>query len=639
VGRGPGSYTRSGFITGISLAWGGEKSIYIPLRHPDTENFDHQQVGAWLRELFSNPSTSWILHNAGYDISWIRAEWGILPPAHIEDTGALAALVDENRTSYKLDDLAKWRGIQGKDEAILNEAAITYGFKDNVKENLWKLPAKFVGPYAEQDAVATLKLAHSLREEIEKQDLGDAAKIEMGLIPLIHEMSWRGVRVDTDRATQALKKFTDLRNKEIKELSNLLGFSVGMEEINSARQIEKWFDNLKIPYMRTEKSKQGKFDSEFLEKNPHWLPQKIYRIRQLESGSSKFLQGFILDFAHRGRLHSSINQFRNEGGGTRSHRLSYNSPPLQQMPSRDKSELKQDFVTEIRGCFIPEEGEVWGSHDLSQQEFRIMVHYAELMQLRKADMAGNKYREDPNTDFHDVVASLTGLYRKRAKDVNFAKAFGAGVAKFALMANLTESEARDIMAQYDEQMPFIKEASERCKGVAERKGFIRLLDGARCHFDQWEAAYRNWEQEQSYTGGLGTFPTSLEEAKRRIEDPTHPWKNRLVRAFTHKAFNRLIQGGAARQVKKAMLDCWKNGLVPLLQIHDELCFSHSEEKQGGTVNRIMRDAIKLTVPMRCDSEYGTSWGTARLVEDKDKKILYDATWSSALRLKNEGRWW
>jgi DNA polymerase I-like protein with 3'-5' exonuclease and polymerase domains len=636
--RGPGSYTKSGYIIGLSLAWSRGK-IYVPIRHPDTANFDHNLVGLWLKDLFSLDTITWVLHHASYDLTWIRAEWGLLPPKNIQDTGAMAALIDENRLSYSLDNLCKWRGIQGKDESLLEEVGAVYGFARDIKANLWRLPAKYVGPYAEQDAESTLQLARSLRPEIENQELQEACRVEMGLIPLVLEMSWRGVRIDIDKAEQTRDRLIKKRDRELKELSDLLNHTVGMSEINSARMLEKFFLQLKIPFERTEKSKQAKLDSDWMEKHEHWLPQKITHIRQLDAGAEKFIQGFLLDFCHNSRIHATINQFRSDDGGTRSHRVSYSNPPLQQMPSRDSTPIKEELAIQIRGCFVPEPGETWGAHDLSQQEYRIIVHYSELMKSRKADHAGDRYRNEPKTDFHDYVAEITGLPRKRAKDVNFAKAYSAGVAKFALMTGMSFEEAKEAMDTYDEELPFVKESSTKCKTVAEQRGYIRLLDGARSHFDFWEPSYRKWEEEQTYRGDMGTAPCSLEEAQERVNDPNHPWKGRIVRAYTHRSFNRLVQGGAARQVKKAMLDCWNEGLIPLLQIHDELCFSHTSEEEGKKVNQIMRDAIKLTVPMRCDSEYGISWGTARVVKDKQKNIIYDASWQSAQRLKNSGKWW
>ena len=208
------------------------------------------------------------------------------------------------------------------------------------------------------------------------------------------------------------------------------------------------------------------------------------------------------------------------------------------------------------------------------------------------------------------------------------------------MTNMSEEEAAAVMRQYDEELPFVKDAGELCKRAAERRGYIRLIDGARSHFDFWEPAKRNWEEESQYRGPEGCSPCYAEEAGRRISNSNHPWYGgRLVRSFTHKALNRLIQGSAARQTKRAMKLCWDEGIIPLIQMHDELGFSLTREEFGSRASELMRDAIRLTVPMKTDAEYGISWGTARKIETKKKKILYDASWQSAIRLREQGKWW
>lgn len=638
AGVGAGWFKKQGWIAGISLAW-DQGSIYIPVKHPDTNCFDHSVVGDWLRDLMSQEHITFVLHHGNYDLGWINAEWGINPPKKIDETGVLASLVDENRLSYSLDNLCHWRGLPGKDETVLKESAAAYGFAKDVKANLWKLPAKLVGEYAEGDAEQTLALCRSLKVEIENQGLQEAYRTEAELVPMVFDMMKRGIKIDIERAEKTRKSLVRRRNQALSDLSDKLSHTIGMEEINSARHLEKFFLDLKIPFDRTEKSHQGKFDTEFLEKHSHWFPQKVCEIRQLEVASSKFLKGFILEYSNSGRIHPGINQFRNEGGGTRSHRFSYSNPPLQQIYGRDSTPLKEELVYEIRGCFLPENGEYWASIDFSQQELRIMVHFAELLGCRKADIAGDKYRKDPSTDFHQMVSDMTQLPRKRAKDCSFAKAYNAGLRKFALMTGMSLDEAKSVMDQYDNEMPFIKEASDICKRVAEKRGYIKLLDGARIHYDFWEPSKRNWELEKEYHGESGVAPCTLEEALRRISLPDHPWNGRLSRAFVFKSFNGLVQGSAARQTKIAMLMCWKEGFSPLLQLHDELCFSLTEEKQGKRISEMMCDAVKLTVPMKTDCEWGINWGIARQIKNKNKDILYGATWDEAQRLRSEGKWW
>ena len=553
-------------LCGVSAAWEGG-AFYAPIAHPDTSCFNKQSIADWIKD-HDEAGVRFIFHNAPYDCGTLLMDAGVPIVQNIDDTTAMAVMVNENRYDYTLEGVCRWLGIPGKDETLLNEAAAVFGFGKDIKGNLYRLPGKYVGPYAEADAICTFLAAKKLRPILDEQQTVDAYQLEMDLIPMVLEMRRKGIRIDIPKAEKTRDILITRRDQLLQDLSNYLGQTVSMIEINSAYHVEKWFVALKIPFGRTEISGQGKFDNEFLENHIHELPRKITQIRQIEVAQKKFLQGFLLDYSHKGRIHASINQFKSESGGTKTHRMSYSDPPLQQMYGKESTDLKKELVPLIRGCFLPEEGEIWGACDFSQQEYRLIVHYCELMNLPKAKEAADRYRTDPDTDFHNYVVEITKLDRSRAKDVNFAKSYSASVSKFALMTKM-----------------------------------------------------------------------SLEEAQIRIEDKTHPWKGRLIRSYTWKAFNHLIQGSAARQTKKAMKLCWDEKFVPLIQMHDELGFSLTEERQGEKISELMRDAIKLNVPMKVDTEYGDSWGTARKIKGPHKEILYDATWQSAQRLKNEGKWW
>jgi DNA polymerase I-like protein with 3'-5' exonuclease and polymerase domains len=368
----------------------------------------------------------------------------------------------------------------------------------------------------------------------------------------------------------------------------------------------------------------------------HWFPQAVQRIKHQTDLAEKFLRGYICEYVHNGRIHATVNQFRSETGGARSHRFSYADPPLQQMPSRD-----DEYAPLIRSCFLPEEGDLWCSIDWRQQEYRLIVFVAELLKARGAKAAADMYRNDPTTDFHNYVAQITRLPRRRAKDVNFAKSYGAGVYKFSLMTGLDQIESKTVMDQYDERLPFVKEASDRYSRFAQDFGYIKLIDGARNHFNLWEAAYRDATAEAVYrinhpnsmykgTGNRAmyatTSPCSREEAEMRTNDSDHPWRReRLKRAFTHKAFNRMIQGSAARQMKKAMVDIARAGYEPLIQLHDELGFSFADERDGVACAKLMEEACPIiTIPMLTDTEWGETWGTAKetYVQAAEKKYFF-----------------
>lgn len=642
---GPGWAHKFGHIAGVSAAWrnseGQIQKVYLPLRHPDTSNFDPGQVKRWITHLFKTKTA--VFCNVGYDLGWLKADLGIDPPDHaqIEDIGCMAMMIDENRrgekgrsSAYSLDAIAHWCGVPGKNEAALREAAIVYGYR-NPKEAISRMPARYSGEYAEDDAVATLLSWETLRPRIEQEDMTAAYRLEMELVPMILAMRLRGIRLDEAHCEEAIDQLNARRDRALTELSDHLKQRVGMDEVRSHNWLLRTFSMLKVPY--NTKDEKASFGKEWMRGADHWLPRLIAEARQCNEAADKFLKGYLLDFTHLGRIHASINQYMTEDGGTRSHRFSYTDPPLQQMPSRaDPVEgwtLTEDIAKIIRNAFLPEKGEYWLACDYSQQEYRLIVHFAALLGCDKADEAVAKYLNDPKTDFHNLVVEMTGLVRRRAKDVNFAKAYGAGVPKFAIMTGMTLDEAERTMGQYDTEMPFVKQLSIKCSKAAEQRGFIKLIDGARSHFDDWEVAWLSREErERGWAHGWPMNECRLEEARARAaglsprpwkadEDEKHPWYGkRLKRAFVHKAMNRLIQGSAARQTKKAMVLCWREGLLPLIQMHDELGFSLGSEKMGQRVGEIMREAVPLKVPMRVDEEWGKSWGTAKYTFKEAKKL-------------------
>lgn len=605
---GPGWATGNGHVCGLGIAWKtklGYAGGYFPIRHPETpDQFSKDQIARWLKDHIA-AGVRFAFQNAPYDWGWIWHEFGVQPPERdqTDDVGAMAMMIDENRTwagGYSLDGLCEWQGLPGKDESLLREAAAAYGYEgeSEIKSNLWRMPARYVGPYGEADPIQTLQLADKLDPLLDKEDLRPAYQLECDLIPMTVSMRKSGVRVDIDYAEQAIVKLRRDRDMVLRELSDKLGHTTEIEHVRSWQFMAKACDEHGVKYPRTAKG-QPSFGKEWTRKHPHWLPRLADRANVLEMMASKFMQGFILDFAHNGRLHATINQFLTEDGGTRSHRFSYSDPALQQAPSRD-----DEFADMFRGALVPEEGEYWCALDYSQQEYRMIVHYAERHKCTRAEEAGGKYRADPRTDFHTMVAEMTGLERKPAKDTNFAKAFGAGVPKFALMIGKSVEEAEAIYRQYDEEMPFVSELSKKCTAAANQKGYILLIDGARSHFDLWEPADQKYLYDDS---GKYIGPKTLAQAKQ-----VERWDGvRLRRAYTHKAMNRKIQGSAARMTKLAMRDCFWAGYVPLLQMHDELDFSFATEAQGRECQELMVNAVKLTVPVVVDFEWGRSWGTAK----------------------------
>ena len=446
----------------------------------------------------------------------------------------------------------------------------------------------------------TLELFETLNPILDREGTRDAYRLEVDLLPMVLEMRRRGIRIDQDAAEQARDLLLTKRDAALAEISQQHGAPVGMDEINGRKWKEKTFEHYGITFPRTEKGNPsfsaGK--SGWMATHPHWLPQGIAIANKYEAAGTKFLEGHVLKHIVGGRIHAEIHSFRADEGGTRSSRFSYSNPPLQQMPVRDK-----ELGPLIRSVFLPEEGEIWCKPDQAQQEFRWLVGCAAKLGLRGSPEAVATYRDNPNADFHATVAEMTGLDRDAAKSVNFAKIYGAGVKKLAEMTGKPVAETQAIVTQYDRKLPFVAKLAVVAQETAVRVGYTELYDGARRHWNQYEVV-------GIYAKGAG--PCGIEEAQRRIADPAHAWFGRRPSlAKTYTALNAMIQGSAARHTKLWMRACYREGIVPMLQMHDALDTSVTSREQGELIARLGEEAVQLEVPMRVDVKYGRSWGDAK----------------------------
>jgi DNA polymerase I-like protein with 3'-5' exonuclease and polymerase domains len=551
--------------------WSG----YFPIAHEAGGNMDRGLVLDWFEEVLHTDATK-IFHNAMYDVSWIRS-LGFQIRGGIIDTMIAASLVNENRWSFTLDSISKEFIGMGKNEKVLTDAAKAWGV--NPKAEMWRLPAPLVGEYAERDAEVTLKLWHALQHEITQQDLWDIFNLETNLFPCLVDMKFKGVRVDVEKAAGLRKQLTKTEKDLHQDIKKLVGFDV---EIWAASSIQKAFDNQKIPYDRTEKGAPS-FTKNFLATHPAELPKLINEAREINKANTTFIET-ILKHEHNGRIHSDINQIRSDDGGTVTGRFSYSNPNLQQIPARHK-----ELGPLIRSLFIPEQGHKWGCFDYSQQEPRIVVHFSSLLKLEGSSMIVDQYNNG-EADFHQMIADMAGIERKQAKTINLGLMYGMGKNKLMAELGLLKEAAEELIKTYHRKAPFVKMLSEAVTRRAEDSGKIRTIGGRLCHFDMWEPH------------GYGIKKALPHADALREHGPG------IKRAFTYKALNKLIQGSAADMTKKAMLALYEAGVIPHIQIHDELDISVESPEQIEKIINIMEDAVKLEVPNKVDYEEGDSWG-------------------------------
>ncbi len=580
--HGPGWATGHGDVVGIAVSYDGF-TAYLPFGHEGGGNLDRGIVLKWFeKEIAKHPSDK-IFYNAAYDVGWL-GRLGVKLEGRILDAMLAAPLLNENRFSYSLNAVAYDYMGEMKSEAALREAAQEFGV--DPKGELYKLPATFVGEYAEADARLTLQLWQTFKSELSKEDLWQVFDLETEVLPLCIEMTRRGVRVDLDQA-ERLKQ--DLL-KEVKKILSGIKKETGISiELWAAASIAKVFDKLAIPYGRT-KTGLPSFTKNFLSQHEHPIAQQIAEAREYDKIGNTFLSS-IFRYAEKDRIHGHINQLRSEGGGTVSGRISMSNPNLQQIPARNP-----DMARKIRGLFLPEEGEQWASMDFDQQEPRILVHFSSLTNkgLTGSDVFVDAYKTKQNTDFHQMVADIADIPRKQAKTINLGIMYGMGQTKLAEQLDVSTDEAKRLMRQYHDDVPFVKElmdAVQRKVSHRDKGGFVRSLLGRKCRFDLWEP-------------NLFVSSKALPKEEAHIE-----YGDNIKRAYTYKALNRLIQSSAADQTKASMAAIHKEkGKIPLVQIHDELAFSVADKKEARELCDVMQNSVELQVPTPCDISLGPNWG-------------------------------
>ena len=572
---GTGSIVGRGKVVGIAVATDGY-SGYFPFDHEGGGNLDKDLVMKWFKDVCESTADK-VFHNAMYDVCWIRS-MGIKINGQIVDTMIAASLVNENRFRFDLNSLGWDYCGQGKNESELNEAAKEWGV--DPKADMWKLPAMYVGNYAERDAELTLNLWKVMQKELTDQDLGSIFELETDLFPCLVDMKFLGVKVDVQKAHTLKQQLASEEEKLLQKVE----LETGIEpQIWAARSIAKVFDKLKLDYERTVKTQAPSFTKNFLSSHSHPLVQCIAKAREINKAHTTFIDT-IIKHEHNGRIHADINQIRSDTGGTVTGRFSYSNPNLQQIPARNK-----DLGPLIRSLFIPESGCEWGCFDYSQQEPRLVVHYASLDQDASVFNVKDAY-EDGNADFHTIVAEMAEIPRDQAKTINLGLFYGMGKAKLQAELGVSKDKAEELFSIYHERVPFVKSLTRSVSNRAQQRGQIRTLLGRLCRFHLWEPNTFGMHKALP-------FDQAVQEHGPGIK-----------RAYTYKALNKLIQGSAADMTKKSMLELYKEGIVAHIQIHDELDISVKDDKHAKKIVEIMESAVDLEIPNKVDYEKGKNWG-------------------------------
>ena len=485
-----------------------------------------------------------------------------------------------------------------------------------------KLPASIVKEYAKQDVNLTYKLWKLFDKKIDEvlytKDDGEQKtcrqifELETKLFLCLVDMKFKGVRIDRSKAVLFGRHLKKRRDQIIKAIENITTVKV---DIWAAASIKKLLDHLCIKdYKVTPKSKMPQLPKNYLKTHNNKCLRMIAKAREYDKAVNTFIDG-LLEYVHEGRIHADINQIRSDTGGTVTGRFSMSNPNLQQIPAKGYIGAK------MRELFIPEEGHKWGSFDYSQQEPRIVVHYAIKLGLPGTESLQEEFDRD-DADFHQIVADMANISRKQAKTINLGLFYGMGKIKLQKELGLDQRQAKELFNEYHSRVPFVRQLSQELITFAKENKLLFTLHDRFCRFDKWETTNKEWNPEINrfnevplYTKeqAMEAFKAEmLDKYKENKIDPNYMdyFERYYTPAFTYKALNRLIQGSAADMTKKAMVDLYEKGIVPHIQIHDELCFSITDHEPE-LIKDIMEQTIPLEVKNKVDFESGPNWGTIK----------------------------
>lgn len=624
---GPGARRPDCYMVGFSFAFEDGPSWYVPLRHQGGDNVeDVEQALNYLRHQTRNYRGTVVGANISYDLDYLAEEGGWFDNAErIRDIQVADPLIYELHLSYSLKEIAKRYNTSGKDQTLLEEAARSYGV--DPKGGLWRLPARFVGPYASRDAEEPLRILRRQERLIEEGNLWDIYNLESDVTPVLVKMRRRGVRIDTLHLEKMENWSLDEEAKSLAEVKRLTGYDVGVGNVWKADVMAEPLRRIGVDIPVTAQDKVS-VKKDFLDDIDHPVAKHLAWARKTNKLRTTFASSVWRHMVN-GRIHCIFNQIAIDDGttgntkGVRYGRLSCELPNLQQQPARES------FSKDWRKIYLPEEGQLWCSNDYSQQEPRWTTHFSEAYPFDEAHIrasafkAAQTYRDDPNADNHDMMTRIVygdeavsqmdkKLYkssRTRCKIIYLGLCYGEGGPKLCHDLGLstrwavawrergerhmsyyeTEDEARQfarqmerpfvwqvageegqaILDQFNGNAPHISALAKGATKKAEQTGFVRTIKGRRLHFP---------------IGSDGKYMQ------------------------THKALNRIIQGSSADQTKTALVLLDRAGSFTQLQVHDEITSSVKDEIEGRAQADIMRECLTARVPFKVDTEIGASWG-------------------------------
>lgn len=612
---GPGFIRGDAKVIGISLAFKEPGTcFYIPIAHPEDNVYDVEQFTTYLRRNIHYYEGEVVGANLSYDLESLASEDMVFANAKFfRDVLIADPLLNELQDNYSLDEVAKRHGFKGKEENLLDEAAQVYGV--GKKTGMWKLPARFVGPYAEEDARLPLELIERQEKEIRRRNLTQVFDLESRVIPILAKMRRRGVRIDMEKLSKIEEWSIDQEREALQNVQRLSGVTIEVGDVWKADVIAPAIERATGETLPTTSTGKPQVNQEIFSQLDHEVIRSIEWARKVNKLRTTFAHS-IRQHSVKGRIHCTFNQMAREedgGGGikgARYGRLSCMNPNMQQQPSRD------EFAKHWRSIYIPDEGmDFWACCDYSQQEPRWTTEYANMMGFDKADIALDRYINDPNMDNHAFMAELTGLPRKSAKAIFLGLCYGKGGASLCDELGLETRWAHVRYMDEGRQVDYYENRIDAINANAgSTKGYVYRAAG-----EEGQRIIDQFDAEAPYIRQLSKAAEKRAKSRGRIRtvggrELNFPRLHNGEFDFTYRALNRLIQGSSADQMKRAMVLIEEAHPDLLqLQVHDELDFSCESVDKAKEVAEIMSTAFPSKVPFKVDVEVGPNWGEVKEV--------------------------
>lgn len=553
-------------LVGIAFSYKATKGWYVPF--PKDQKATKKLLDKF-NPVLSNEQIEKVGQNLKFDIM-VLTHYGIQVKGPLFDT-MIAHYLLQPELQHNMDYLAETY-LHYKPESI--EELI--GKKGKNQLSMRNIPEDRVKEYACEDADITWQLMKLFREQLKKANLLDLAEtLEFPLIYVLANMEVNGVKLSTDSLSEYTKDLQQELDKTEKEIHDLAGetFNVG-----SPKQLgEILFDKLKLDSKaKKTKSKQYSTSEETLQKisDKHPIIEKVLEFRSIKKLLNTYVEALPkLINEETGKLHTSFNQAVTSTG-----RLSSNNPNLQNIP------IREERGKAIRRAFVPSDNEhILVAADYSQIELRLMAH------MSQDDHMVEAFKQ--NEDIHAATAAkifhvenpknVTSEQRRKAKTANFGIIYGISAFGLSQRLNIPRKEAKEIIDEYFEGFPKVKEYMDRSIKEGRDKGFVQ----------------------------------TMLKRKRYLKDINS--RNGVVRGLAERnAINAPIQGSAADIIKLAMIDIfkaledqsWKTRMI--LQVHDELIFDTPKEEVEALkkmVREKMENAVKISVPLTVDIGEGDNW--------------------------------